>query len=67
MHMQEKYSYLEYLETRSQQNARVHVLARRDEIMKPLHCDIIAELIDDATSSSTFCPDLFYCSDQNDF
>lgn len=40
MHLQEKYSCLEYLETKSQQNAQVSVLARSYEIMKQLHCDV---------------------------
>lgn len=40
MHIQEKYSCLEYLETESQQNAQVSVLAGSYEIMKQLHCDV---------------------------
>lgn len=40
IHIQEKYSCLEYFETRSQQNAQVRVLAHSYEIMKQAHCDV---------------------------
>lgn len=40
LHIQEKYSCLEYLETKSQLHAQVSVLAHSYEIMRQLHCDL---------------------------
>lgn len=40
MHIQEKYICLEYIETKSQENAQVTGLAHSCEIMKQLHCDV---------------------------